>query len=549
MPCTGNGSYICGAGNRLSYYTWQGNPIQTWSYPQGNDAGEYVFLIGAPIVALITSANVNGKVTFIEKFGTSYSMNGTGAYELDLSEINNYTAAWRTMTVKTDVFCSAGLTLPDKAGRVINVGGWSDVSLYGIRLYIPDGSPGVPGVNDWQENQAELALRVGRWYPSAMIMSNGSILVMGGEDGSNGKPVPSLELLPNPNGIAPLYCDFLNRTDPFNLYPFLAVMPSGGIFVSYYNEARLLDPVTLGTKKELPNIPGAVNNFDAGRTYPLEGTSMLMPQYAPYTDLVTVLICGGSVPGPNLPIALDNCVSIQPDSNNATWQLERMPSRRVISCMTALPDGTYLILNGGQYGVAGFGLASQPNLNAVLYDPSKPVNQRMSIMANTTVDRLYHSEALLLQDGRVLVSGSDPEDSRFPQEFRVETFLPPYLLSGLPQPSFTINETDWSYGQSYSFVVTSGSTANLRVSLMGSVSSTHGNSMGQRTIFPAISCSGNVCTVTAPPNNKICPPGWFQMFVLDGPTPSHSSWVRIGGDPAQLGNWPPNLPDFTLPGI
>ena len=54
MPCSGNGSYICGAGNRLSYYTWQGTPFQTWSYPEGNDAGEYVFLIGAPVVALIT---------------------------------------------------------------------------------------------------------------------------------------------------------------------------------------------------------------------------------------------------------------------------------------------------------------------------------------------------------------------------------------------------------------------------------------------------------------------------------------------------------------
>lgn len=149
MPCTGNGSYICGAGNRLSYYTWEGPAIQNWTYPQGNDAGEYVFLIGAPVVPLITSANINGKVTFIEKFGTSYSGNSTGAYELDLSEINNFTAAWRTMHVKTDVFCSAGLTLPDKAGRQINVGGWSDVSTYGIRLYTPDGSPGVPGVNDW----------------------------------------------------------------------------------------------------------------------------------------------------------------------------------------------------------------------------------------------------------------------------------------------------------------------------------------------------------------------------------------------------------------
>jgi hypothetical protein len=226
------------------------------------------------------------------------------------------------------------------------------------------------------------------------------------------------------------------------------------------------------------------------------------------------------------------------------------PSKRVISSICALPDGTYLILNGGQQGRAGFGLATEPNLNAVLYDPSKPVNNRMSVMANTTIIRLYHSEAVLLQDGRVLVSGSDPEDVRFPQEYRVEVFMPPYLLSGATQPNYTLSSTDLTYGEQFTVTVQlfQGTTATMRISLMMAVSSTHGNSMGQRTIFPAFTCDGNVCTVTAPPNTHVSPPGWHMLFVLDGPTPSHAQWVRIGGDPAQLGNWP-NFTDFNVPGI
>lgn len=172
----------------------------------------------------------------------------------------------------------------------------------------------------------------------------------------------------------------------------------------------------------------------------------------------------------------------------------------------------------------------------------------MTVMANTTIARLYHSEAILMQDGRVLISGSDPQDPKFPQEYRVEVFEPPYALSGLPKPTFTIANKDWAYGSQITITVTSGSTAGMRASLMGAVSSTHGNSMGQRTIFPAISCAGNTCTVTAPPNDRVCPPGWFQLFLLDGPTPSMSTWVRIGGDPAKLGNWPQSK-SFTLPGI
>jgi hypothetical protein len=73
-----------------------------------------------------------------------------------------------------------------------------------------------------------------------------------------------------------------------------------------------------------------------------------------------------------------------------------------MTCMVGLPDGTFMIMNGAQQGVAGFGLATDPNLGAILYDPTKPVGQRFSILNTTIVARLYHSEATLLPDGRVL---------------------------------------------------------------------------------------------------------------------------------------------------
>ncbi len=78
--------------------------------------------------------------------------------------------------------------------------------------------------------------------------------------------------------------------------------------------------MTFATVKVLPNIPGSVASAGAGRSYPNEASSVLLPQHAPYTDPISVLICGGSDFG----IALDNCVSIQPDSNNPTWAIERM---------------------------------------------------------------------------------------------------------------------------------------------------------------------------------------------------------------------------------
>ena len=320
IPCSANVSTICGGGSRLSWYRWTGTPLQTWNYPQGNDAGAYELLIGGVCIPLMTQPGINGKVTFVEKFGTG-EPNSTGSYELDLASLDDPAKAWRPLHVKTDVFCSAGLILPDKAGRQINVGGWSGDSTYGIRLYWPDGSPGVWGTNDWQENVDELSLQLGRWYPSAMNMMNGSILVVGGEEGSNGAPVPSLELLPRVGPVVNL--DFLRQTDPFNLYPFLAVLPTG-ILIIFYNQARILDASTFQTIKTLPQIPGAVNNPAGGRTYPLEGTAVLLPQVAPYTDPLRILVCGGSTPGPAT--ALDNCVTTQPEAANPQWTIERMVS-------------------------------------------------------------------------------------------------------------------------------------------------------------------------------------------------------------------------------
>jgi hypothetical protein len=191
------------------------------------------------------------------------------------------------MHVKTDVFCSASIILPDKAGRQLNVGGWSLLSTFGVRLFTPDGFPGVPSYNDWQENADVLHLQVMAafvflligihppelfrevvgipphlsWLMVSLRSVNeyhdtdlyqaaylswvsvcGPMLLdrlltgTGGEIGSNGPPEPSLEILPTPEGgNTTIYLDWLQHTDPNNLYPFLFVLPSGNIFVGLYS--------------------------------------------------------------------------------------------------------------------------------------------------------------------------------------------------------------------------------------------------------------------------------------------------------------------------
>jgi hypothetical protein len=219
------------------------------------------------IVPLIATVGVNNKVTFLEKHGTGYVHllsvfgtfslkvsfrfpNSTGAYELDLSLANDFSKAWRELDgVKTDVFCAGSVILPDKAGRQINVGGWSGDSTFGLRLFTPNGVPGTNSTSDWEEDFPALSLQVcnptrcidrsltnwlqrGRWYPTAAVLSNGSVLVIGGETGSNAAPQPNLEILPKPDGgDTVIDLPWLQRTDPNNLYPFVFILPSQNIFV------------------------------------------------------------------------------------------------------------------------------------------------------------------------------------------------------------------------------------------------------------------------------------------------------------------------------
>lgn len=95
-----------------------------------------------------------------------------------------------------------------------------------------------------------------------------------------------------------------------------------------------------------------------------------------------------------------------------------------------------------------------------------------------------------------------------PQEYRNEVFIPPYLMGNPKRPVMTLTTLDWKYGQAITFNIKAGSGAATkhRISLIGAVGSTHGSSMGQRTHFPKTVCSTTKCTVTAPPDAKVCPP-------------------------------------------
>ena len=86
----------------------------------------------------------------------------------------------------------------------------------------------------------EFAVQGGRWYATALVMSNGSVLVMGGLVGVNLASDPTVEIVPRiPGGSTKVSLDFLEQASLNNLYPFLHILPSGRIFVGEFERTDL----------------------------------------------------------------------------------------------------------------------------------------------------------------------------------------------------------------------------------------------------------------------------------------------------------------------
>ncbi|MCO5567183.1 hypothetical protein L7F22_020871 [Adiantum nelumboides] len=97
--------------------------------------------------------------------------------------------------------------------------------------------------------------------------------------------------------------------------------------------------------------------------------------------------------------------------------------------MVLLPTRDVLIINGAQNGCQGWGNQKNAVLAPVVYSPS---SAKFSTQAATTIPRVYHSTANLLQDGRVLVAGSNTHQyyeltGGFPTELCIEALSPEYM--------------------------------------------------------------------------------------------------------------------------
>lgn len=221
-----------------------------------------------------------------------------------------------------------------------------------------------------------------------------------------------------------------------------------------------------------------------------------------------------------------------------------MPEGRGMVEGTLLPDGTSIWVNGAQLGAQGFGVAEDPALEVLIYNPDEPKGKRWSTGPKSDIPRLYHSVALLLLDGTLLISGSNPVEQPvltatakdpFITEFRNEIYTPPYLQGNPTRPSEVVLSSKDLKADGSTFNIRFTAPANsksVKVNLYYGGFVTHSVHMGHRSVFldtegfKAGSTSQSI-KVTMPPNRAIAPAGPYVVYVLVDGVPAMGQFVQV----------------------
>src|SRR5262245_11599201 len=487
-----------------SSFLWQ---LEALAYrPAANSTGRWSPVYPLPSIPVTAALLPNRKVLTMAS-AQPYDVPGSDVTYTVLIDPANPTAPIENVVTNTvhNMFCPGTAMLAD--GRLFVNGGddqatpTSNTSIYDYRT------------DTWTRGPT---MTEQRWYNSSVTLSTGEVFTLGGNRtsrlsgaGEVWSPLTNRWVLEPGASMAPITTTVAeNRSEE---HPNIYLAPDGRLFyagpnprMQWYSALGQGGSVQdAGVRSDDEFSQNAVTvMFDKGKIFKAGGNPNYRRTRAEFTP--------------------SNRNSYIIDINAATPKVLKVsPMRypRAYANAVVLPNGQVLVIGGTDHGRA----ASDDGAIMVpeVFNPSTRVWTELAPMSRP---RTYHSVALLLDDGRVLVGGGGLCGTCGTRNHPdMEIFSPPYLFQGA-RPTVSAPAAITANGGTFDVTVSGNVTA---FSLVRLSSVTHTVNTDQRFLWLSSTGAGATRTLTAPANHNLAPPGYYMLFALNGEVPSVAAMVRV----------------------
>lgn len=412
--------------------------------------------------------------------------------------------------------CGHHVQLSDSKGSLLSVGGGG----YGPNSLAKAGYIFDPETETWHRSNNDMA--DDKWYPTAVSLGGKKVLVASGKTFDGDMEIFNEDT----ETFQPITGD--DKIFP-NLYPGLHILPNNAIFYSRtgfgtagagpggvaYDDPTV-SPDRLGGKRSAyftfnsdysggtwqKIIPSPVNR--------VKGMSVtLLKSTPPY---VRVMVMGGVDDSTNDTYEIFDASVLSPTSSFSPAQPVPDGENRTLCSGVLLPDGNLFVCGGIQ----------RVNSPCTMFNTQ---SDTWSPMANLPSVRDYHSVALLLPSGKVMMAGW--------HNTTIEIYSPPYLFKG-PRPEITSAPSLVHHGAD--FTIESPQAEDLvKVVFVRPMAVTHQTDSEQRVIelLPFIHDHTNPSQIKlkAPNGNHphpMAPRGHYMMFAIDNNgVPSVAKWIYL----------------------
>jgi Domain of unknown function (DUF1929)/Fibronectin type III domain len=462
--------------------------------PSTAPGGEFTPLMNWPFVAIHMFLLSNGNVLALD-----------GWQQPEPTYVWNTTTQKFTETTAPDsIFCSGEAQLPD--GDVMTVGGYGTLSTGNIGIV--DTAVFHPATGTWTR---AANMHDPRWYPDVTELANGDYVAISGNSTNANTWANTPEVYDPTANTWTLLPKVSTSQIHEEEYPFSYLAPNGNVF-------------TMGPSEDVSyelNVANETWTATGGPSGITNGSSVM---YRPGK----ILYSGGAPSVTSTTNSTNSTATINLTEATPKWrQTAPMHNNRVYHTLTMLADGTVLAVGGE--ATSDQEVVTTGVLPTEIWNPA---TETWSTAAPIAAARNYHSTAMLMPDGRVLIAGGGhPNGLGDPGEFSAQYYSPAYLFDG-PRPTITSAPAASTYNTSIT-VATPNAESIESVNLVSLGADTHQSDMAQHFVPLSFTAGAGSLTVQTPANSALAPYGNYMLFIVNKKgVPSVSAPLNLSATPS-----------------